>query len=68
MTPSEHNHSDWRKSSYSGGQGNCVELASTSVACLVRDSKNPTGPMLAFPAITWRGLELGLLDGPKGSS
>jgi hypothetical protein len=37
--------SRWRKSSYSGGGGNeCVEVASTLVA--VRDSKNPTGPVL----------------------
>lgn len=34
----------WRKSSYSSGQGgNCVELASVGA---VRDSKNPTGPVL----------------------
>lgn len=36
----------WRKSSYSGNQGNCVELAHTLDA--VRDSKNPTGPALRF--------------------
>ena len=38
----------WRKSSYSngGGQGSCVEVASTLSA--VRDSKNPNGPMLHF--------------------
>ena len=35
----------WRKSSYSGADnGNCVELANLGA---VRDSKNPTGPMLA---------------------
>lgn len=34
----------WRKSSYSSGQGGaCVELA---CAGAVRDSKNPTGPVL----------------------
>lgn len=34
----------WRKSSYSSGQGGaCVELA---FAGAVRDSKNPTGPVL----------------------
>jgi hypothetical protein len=35
----------WRKSSRSSSQTNCVELASTLHA--VRDSKNPTGPTLA---------------------
>lgn len=29
----------WRKSSFTGNQGNCVELASTMDA--IRDSKNP---------------------------
>jgi hypothetical protein len=34
----------WRKSSYSSGQGGaCVELAHAGA---VRDSKNPTGPVL----------------------
>lgn len=35
----------WRKSSRSGGSGDCVELANTG---LVRDSKNPAGPTLAI--------------------
>jgi hypothetical protein len=37
----------WRRSSYSGGDGNsdCVELAQDLGA--VRDSKNPQGPVLA---------------------
>ena len=36
----------WRKSTYSGGSedGNCVELATQGA---VRDSKNPTGPILS---------------------
>ncbi|MBP2321443.1 hypothetical protein JOF56_001828 [Kibdelosporangium banguiense] len=33
----------WRKSSWSTDQTNCVELANTGA---VRDSKNPTGPIL----------------------
>ena len=37
----------WRKSSYSGGQNNnCVELAMDTVQSSIRDSKNPTGPVL----------------------
>jgi hypothetical protein len=45
----------WRKSSYSGSNGGtCVEMASfgTSVVA-VRDSKDPDGPKLAFPAGQW---------------
>ena len=34
----------WRKSSRSGQDTSCVELANTGDA--VRDSKNPTGPAL----------------------
>lgn len=35
----------WRKSTRSGQQTNCVELANNLVA--VRDSKSPAGPTLA---------------------
>lgn len=41
----------WRKSSYSTETGpDCVELAHRASQVAVRDSKNPTGPRLAFPA------------------
>jgi uncharacterized protein DUF397 len=40
----------WRKSSRSNGAQNCVELAHVAEAMAVRDSKNPTGPVLAFSA------------------
>jgi hypothetical protein len=36
---------EWRKSSYSGTSGNCVEIRRDLAA--LRDSKNPTGPTLA---------------------
>ncbi|CAM5361128.1 hypothetical protein SVIOM342S_09138 [Streptomyces violaceorubidus] len=44
----------WTKSSYSGGNGACVEVRSPVVAALaVRDSKVTEGPVLAFPADAW---------------
>ncbi|MET9256587.1 DUF397 domain-containing protein [Streptomyces sp. NPDC048182] len=44
----------WTKSSYSGGNGACVEVKSPVVAALsVRDSKVTEGPVLAFPADAW---------------
>jgi hypothetical protein len=36
----------WRKSSRSGANGDCVELAAADGAVYVRDSKNPEGPAL----------------------
>ncbi|MEU6575503.1 DUF397 domain-containing protein [Streptomyces sp. NPDC046805] len=44
----------WTKSSYSAGNGACVEVRSPATAELaVRDSKVPEGPILAFPADAW---------------
>jgi hypothetical protein len=45
----------WRRSSYSGGQGDCLELAHGIPALApVRDSKNPTGPVIPFNRDAWR--------------
>jgi hypothetical protein len=44
---------EWRKSSHSGSESNCVEVASCVATTAVRDSKNPAGPMLAFPNSSW---------------
>ncbi|WP_435830244.1 DUF397 domain-containing protein [Saccharopolyspora shandongensis] len=43
---------NWRKSTYTDNY-NCVEVALTSDAAAVRDSKNPDGGILAFNAQTW---------------
>ncbi|GAA1124789.1 MULTISPECIES: DUF397 domain-containing protein [Streptomyces violaceusniger group] len=45
----------WRKSSYSNGDGgDCVEVADNLPGLVpVRDSKNPDGPALVFPAGSW---------------
>ncbi|MDT0318423.1 DUF397 domain-containing protein [Streptomyces millisiae] len=44
----------WRRSSYSGGNGNCVEVAQlTHDGQVVRDSKNPSGPTLRFDDTGW---------------
>lgn len=41
----------WRKSSYSNGNGgDCVELSLQPLVTAVRDSKNPEGGHLLFPA------------------
>lgn len=46
----------WRKSSYSGTNGgNCIEVAPGFLPDVipVRDSKDPDGPALVFPAASW---------------
>ncbi|MFF5673813.1 DUF397 domain-containing protein [Streptomyces hygroscopicus] len=55
------------KSSYSGQNNNCVEIAVTSNGGrAVRDSKNPGGPSLHFTGEGWRaflrGVEGGAFD------
>jgi len=45
---------DWRKSSFSGQNGSCVETASSSGAVLVRDTTDRDGGTLTFNAQAWR--------------
>ncbi|MGC4812930.1 DUF397 domain-containing protein [Micromonospora sp. DT228] len=51
----------WRKSSRSGNEGNCVEVADNLRDVVgVRDSKDVQGPALAFAAATWRAFVAGV--------
>lgn len=50
----------WFTSSYSSGQGECVEVARLPRAVAARDSKNPTGPVLVFPQDEWADFVRGL--------
>ena len=44
----------WRKSTYSAGGNDCLEVADGHPAVIpVRDSKNPHGPKLVFRAEAW---------------
>ena len=57
----------WRKSTRSGNGGNCVEVADNLVdesgLVFVRDSKDRTGPVLAFTRDEWRAFIGGAQDG-----
>jgi hypothetical protein len=54
----------WRKSSYSSGNGgNCVEAANIGHTVAIRDSKNPSGPKLAFRPDDWRAFTRSLKNG-----
>jgi hypothetical protein len=47
----------WRKSSYSGNGGNCVEVADQHSRVLVRDTKQAgRGPVLSVSPADWRRL------------
>ncbi|MFF8771945.1 DUF397 domain-containing protein [Kitasatospora sp. NPDC015120] len=58
----------WFKSSYSDNGGQCVEVsASLPGAVPVRDSKDPSGPVLVFPASAWRSFVAALQAGEFGT-
>jgi hypothetical protein len=64
----------WRKASYSGA-AHCVEITVTTDTSrwphkadseklyLMRDAKNPDGPILAFTPEEWEAFTLGVKDG-----
>lgn len=54
----------WVKSSRSGANGNCVEVAKLPDGTVaVRDSKNPDGGVLVFTRPEWDAFLGGVLDG-----
>ncbi|MER7536173.1 DUF397 domain-containing protein [Streptomyces sp. NPDC097704] len=58
----------WRKSSYSNEDGGqCLEVADHLPHIPVRDSKNPTGPALAFGAAAWSSFVAGVKGGRIGA-
>lgn len=44
---------NWRKARRSMNNGNCTEVAVTTGMVAVRDSKDPQGPVLFYPATSW---------------
>lgn len=54
MRSLEHGDATWRRSSYSGESGNCVEIAAVGVGRrAVRDSKDPEGGSLVVSDAAW---------------
>jgi len=57
----------WRKSTRSNDQGACVEVADLDGGRRgIRDSKDPTGPALMFPAAEWAAFTTGVRAGEFG--
>lgn len=55
---------EFRKFSLSGGGNNCVEVATNLLSLVaVRDSKNPSGPVLAFFPAAWNDFLTGVRNG-----
>jgi hypothetical protein len=53
-SPRQRTTQHWRKSSYSGTAGNCIEVTNLDREIwALRDSKHPAGPVLTFPADEW---------------
>jgi Domain of unknown function (DUF397) len=58
----------WVKSSFSGPQGNCVEVARVDDgAVAVRNSRYPAGPALVFTPAEWDAFLAGARAGEFGA-
>ena len=44
----------WRKSRYSGSNGDCIEVGSGPAVIAVRDTKLAESPVLTFGAASWQ--------------
>ncbi|RNL86484.1 DUF397 domain-containing protein [Halostreptopolyspora alba] len=56
-------HGAWRTSSYSGRNGECVEVADLPTSVAVRDSKHPTPTSLNFDNGAWASFIRGIKRG-----
>jgi Domain of unknown function (DUF397) len=55
MPETDLSYAEWHKSSYSGQDGNCVEVARNLPGLVaVRDSKEPDGAKLVVSREAWR--------------
>jgi hypothetical protein len=63
------NRAQWLKSSHSGGNGSCVEVArNLPGAVAVRDSKDQAGPKLIFRPGQWHRFATQIKAGKFGTA
>ncbi len=58
-----HKGADWFKSSYSNGNGDCIEVAAVDGAVVMRDSKQADGPIVASTSDEWQTFVRGVVNG-----
>lgn len=64
----QRSHVVWRKARASGGNGQCVEVADTASAQLLRDSKlGDLSPILSFPPEAFAAFVNAVRSGEFGS-
>ena len=59
MANLESSSTPWRKSTASA-QGNCVEVSFADESVLMRNSRNPEGPVLSFTHSEWEAFLTGV--------
>ena len=67
MITNSYDELTWRKSTFSGNQGNCVEVADLPDGGIaVRHSQHPAGPVIEYTAAEWdaflKGAKAGEFD------
>ncbi|GAA1223101.1 hypothetical protein GCM10009665_11740 [Kitasatospora nipponensis] len=68
MTHPDLSAASWFKSSHSQNGGSCVEVAPDFPGLVpVRDSKDPHGAALVFPAAHWQAFVTGVRTGTFGT-
>ncbi len=55
----------WRKSSYSGNTGNCVEVATVDAVVGVRDSITPRSTILVMSVASWQAFVWSVKHGKR---